>query len=92
MIRPRLRELGDGALQVGSVQVQIDLGRVQAAMAEQSLNVTDAGAVTQQVSRARMTERVDVGFYLRFSGVGFDTLLDHPVRELVASARQLQSG
>ena len=87
-----MRQLGDGAPQVGSVQVQIDLGGVQAAMAEQSLNVADAGAVTQQVSGARVTKGVDVCFYLDVSGVSFDTLLDHHVREFVAGARQPESG
>ena len=43
----RLRELRDGAPQVPSVQVQIDLRRVEAPVTEQPLNVTDAGAVTQ---------------------------------------------
>ena len=88
----RLRELGDGAPEVLGVQVQIDLRRVQAAMTEQALNVPDAGAVTQQVSRARVTEGVDVGFYLRCSGISFDALLDHHVREFMSGARQPQSG
>src|SRR2546425_4336180 len=77
---PRLRELGDGAPEVLGVQVQIDLRRVQAAMPQQSLNVPDAGAVTQQVRGARVAERVDAGFYLGGSGVSFDALLDHHVR------------
>lgn len=87
----RLRELGDGAPQVLGVQVQIDLRRVQAAMAEQSLNVADAGAVTQQVRRARVAKGVDVGFYLGGSGVSFDALLYHHIREFVAGARQPES-
>lgn len=45
-------------LEVLEFDVGVDLGGVQVAVAEELLDVADAGAATEEMSRARMTEGV----------------------------------
>ncbi len=81
-------ERPDGRLQVGNLQVGVDRRRLQIAVAEQLLNVPDTRSPSQQVSRAAVTEEVDIGFQIEPAGVAFDWQLDHRIGEPEACPRQ----
>lgn len=80
--RKRLRPMGMegvvGSLEVGNVQVGVDLGGVEAGMAEHFLDDSDVGTRLVHVGRARVTEEV--------AGAGFGDscgveLLANPVSD-----------
>ena len=71
-------------LEVLEFDVRVDLGGVEIAMAEQLLDVAQAGAATQEMRRARMTESVHTGFHFRLQSVVTDTVGDHLIREPAA--------
>ena len=48
-------------------------------VAEQELNVPDAGAASQQVGREAMAKEMYVGFQIERTRIAFDDLLDHRV-------------
>ncbi|MCU1264532.1 MAG: hypothetical protein JWM21_850 [Acidobacteria bacterium] len=81
----------DGLLEVLEFDVSVDLRGVQGAVAEQLLDVTDAGAATQEMSGARVAEGVHRGSEFRLQSMVADALGDHLIRETTAGDWQPQS-
>ena len=62
----------------------VDLGGVEVAVAKELLDVTHAGAATQEMSRARLAKGVDRGFEFNLESVVADAVGDHLIGETVA--------
>lgn len=64
--------------------MSVDFRGVEVAVAEQLLDVTDAGAATQEMRRAAVTEGMHRGFDFRLQRVVADAVGDAAVTELTS--------
>ena len=80
----------DSLFEVLEFEVGVELRRIQVPMAEQLLDVTEAGAATQEMRRAAVPKGVNRGLYCGLQSVVANALGDHYVRETTASDSEPQ--
>jgi len=64
--------------------MRVDFSGVEIAMAEELLDVTNAGPATQEMSRARVAEGVNCSFEVSLDCVVADAVGDHLIGKTMA--------